>query len=252
MAGNEGRLPAQSTKVLHAAFVGAYAPQSASDDSLDHAIDRWVEQQNKVSRFLAPLCVDNDELCNHYRELEAQARDVAISARVAVQAPQYDRDAPLRRLTELQGNYDAAANAWVGELTAQFSAETKHQQHMLLLWAFTRPHSTYPDSCDRPPLNDQPQTFPPRKIHCRDDVGRIVRGHGEDTRREAPGVDPAQRLRESRLLADKVRISQPVEQRHAGRTCRKVHAVAKRRTHRHQSAANGSVERAVATPPSPP
>jgi PAS domain S-box-containing protein len=130
-----GRLPAQSIEVMHAAFVRAYAPQTAVDHSVDRAIDAWVAQYDRVAQPLAQLCTGDDVLCRHFHTLEAQMLAVAASARAAAQAPLAERDAALGRLTSLQGEYGTGAQAWVDELAAHFRTETTTQRHMFIWWA---------------------------------------------------------------------------------------------------------------------
>src|ERR1700736_3044759 len=119
MAGIAGRLSGESTEVMHAAFVRAYAPRTASDDIVDRAIDDWLAQQAKVARLLVRLCAGDDALCVHFQAVDAQMLGVAASARAAARAPLAERPAALDRLTALQGNYPTAANAWVDELAAR-------------------------------------------------------------------------------------------------------------------------------------
>jgi len=111
-------------KFARAAFARVYAPQTAAD-LVDRSIDDWLAQQAKVARLLARVCAGGDALCIHFHALDAQMLAVAASARAAAQAPLADRAAALGRLAALQGNYLAAANVWVDELTAHFTAETK-------------------------------------------------------------------------------------------------------------------------------
>ena len=138
MAGSAGRLPGLSAEVVHAAFVRAYAPQTAADDIVDRAIGNWRAQHAKVARLLAQVCAGDDAPCVRFRALEAQMLTVAASARLAAAAPLADRTAALGRLAALQGEYLTAANAWVDELAERFTAETKTQQRMLLLWAIAQ------------------------------------------------------------------------------------------------------------------
>jgi PAS domain S-box-containing protein len=133
MVGIAGRLPGHSAEVMHAAFVRVYAPQTAADDIVDRAIAEWVAQHAKVSELLARVCAGDDALCTDFSGLEAQMLAVAESARAAAGAPPADRTAALGHLTELHGIYAAAADTWVDELAARFTAETKAQQHKLLL-----------------------------------------------------------------------------------------------------------------------
>ena len=134
MASVAGRLSGQSTEVAHAAFVHAYAPQTAADDVVERAIANWLAQQADMARRLARICAGDDALCAHYHALDARVLAVAASARAAARAPLAERTAALDRLAAQQGNYMAAANAWVDELAARFTAETTAQQHTLLLW----------------------------------------------------------------------------------------------------------------------
>jgi hypothetical protein len=76
-----GRLPGQSTEVMHAAFVRVYAPQTATDDSVDRAIGIWIAQNAKVAQLLARVCAGEDALCLRFHTLEAQMLIVAASAR---------------------------------------------------------------------------------------------------------------------------------------------------------------------------
>ena len=154
MAGIAGRLPGLSAEVTHAVFVRVYAPQSAVDDMdvappsgvqvgrtadlVERAIGNWRAQHAKVARLLAPICAPGDALCAHFHTLDTKMLALAASARTAARAPPADRTAALRRLAELQGNYFTAADAWVDELTARFTAETRTQQHTLLLWALAQ------------------------------------------------------------------------------------------------------------------
>src|SRR5882724_4945863 len=130
-----GRLPGQSADVTHAVFVRVYAPQTAADDIVDRSIQVWLAQHAKVARLLAQACAGGDVLCVRFHTLDARMLAVAASARAAARAPPADRTAALDRLAALQGSYLNAADEWVDELVARFSAETKTQQHMLLLWA---------------------------------------------------------------------------------------------------------------------
>ncbi len=134
MAGVAGRLPGQSTEVAHAVFVRVYAPQTAAD-LVERSIADWRAQHAAVAQLLARVCAGGDALCVHFHTLDEQMLEVVASARTAARAPVADRTAALGRLAALQGNYFTAANAWVDELVARFTAETKTQQHMLLLWA---------------------------------------------------------------------------------------------------------------------
>jgi two-component system, sensor histidine kinase and response regulator len=134
IAGAAGRLSGQSTEVAHAAFVRVYAPQTAPDDIVERAIDDWLAQQAEVARRLARICAGDDALCVHFHALDARVLAVAASARAAARAPLAERPAALDRLAAQQGNYMTAANAWVDELAARFTAETTAQQHTLLLW----------------------------------------------------------------------------------------------------------------------
>jgi two-component system, sensor histidine kinase and response regulator len=138
MAGIAGRLSGQSTEVTHAAFVRVYAPQTATDDIVDRAIGNWLAQHAKVERLLLRLCAGDDALCVHFHTLDAQMRAVAASAQAAARAPLADRTVALDRLAALEVSYTSAANAWVDELAARFTAETKAQQHTLLLWAIAQ------------------------------------------------------------------------------------------------------------------
>jgi len=63
---------------------------------------------------------------------------IAASARVAAASPPAERSAAFGRLAALQNGYAATANAWVDELAAHFTAETKSQQRTLLLWAIAQ------------------------------------------------------------------------------------------------------------------
>jgi hypothetical protein len=60
MGGIAGRLSGQSTEVKHAAFVRAYAPQTAADDIVDRAIGTWSAQHAEVMRLLARVCAGDD------------------------------------------------------------------------------------------------------------------------------------------------------------------------------------------------
>jgi two-component system, sensor histidine kinase and response regulator len=138
MAGVAGRLPGQSTEVAHAVFVRVYAPQTAADDMVERSIADWRAQHAAVARLLAPVCAGGDALCVHFHTLDEQMLEVVAGARTAARAPLADRTAALGRLAALQSNYLTAANVWVDELVARFTAETKTQQHMLLLWALAQ------------------------------------------------------------------------------------------------------------------
>jgi two-component system, sensor histidine kinase and response regulator len=138
MVGIGARLAGQSAEVAHAAFVRAYAPQTASGDILDRAIGTWTAEHAKAAQILAPVCTGEDALCAHLHALEVQMRAVAAAARAAAQAPSGDRTAALGRLTALQGGYSAAANTWVQELTTLFKAQTGAQQHSLLMLAIVQ------------------------------------------------------------------------------------------------------------------
>jgi len=138
MVGVAGRLPGQSAEVAHAAFVRVYAPQTAADDIVERAVGDWLAQHAKVARLLQQVCAGGDALCVHFHTLDAQMLGIAASARVAAAAPPAERGAALGRLAALQGGYATAANAWVDELAARFTAETKAQQRMLILLAIAQ------------------------------------------------------------------------------------------------------------------
>jgi PAS domain S-box-containing protein len=138
MARTAGLLADRSTEVMHAAFVLAYAPQTASGDILGQAIDRWSVQNAITAQMLASLCHGDDALYSHFRALDAQMIAVAAHARSAATAAGAERTAAFTRLGELHGRYTTAANAWVAELTARFAAQIRAQQHTLLLWAFAQ------------------------------------------------------------------------------------------------------------------
>ena len=135
IVGVAGRLRGQSTEVLHAAFLGAFAPEMTSGDGTDRALENWAAQQARVAQLLPRVCADVDALCRHFHTLEEQMFTVAASARAAAAAGPADRGAALGRLTVLQGKYITAAQAWVEELAANLAEETRAQQHKLLLWA---------------------------------------------------------------------------------------------------------------------
>src|SRR5258707_14401616 len=104
MVGLAGRLAGQSAEVAHAAFVRAYAPQTASGDIVDRAIGNWLAQHAKVARLLAQVCAGDDAPCVHFRTLDAQMLSVAASARTGAGAPVADRSAALGRLPGLHSD----------------------------------------------------------------------------------------------------------------------------------------------------
>jgi len=163
MAGIAGRLTGRSIEVTHAVFVRVYAPQTAAADIVlgaarlapngaapsgvqvgrtadlvERSIEDWLAQHAEVARLLAQVCAGGDALCAHFHALDGEMLAVAASARAAARAPPADRTAALGRLAAVQGTYLAAANAWVDELAARFTAETKTQWHTLLLWALAQ------------------------------------------------------------------------------------------------------------------
>ena len=138
MVGVAGRLPGQSAEVAHAAFVRVYAPQSAPDDILERKVENWLAQHAKAAQHLEQVCTGGDPLCVHFRALGTRMLAVAAGARAAVAAPPAERSAAFGRLAALQGDYAAGADAWVDELAAHFTQETKSQQRMLLLWAIAQ------------------------------------------------------------------------------------------------------------------
>jgi len=138
MVGVAGRLPGQSAEVAHAAFVRVYAPQTAADDIVERAVGNWFAQHAKAARTLEQVCAGGDPLCVHFHTLGAQMLSIAASARVAAAAPPGERSAAFGRLAALQAGYTTAANAWVDELAAHFTEETKSQQRMLLLLAIAQ------------------------------------------------------------------------------------------------------------------
>src|SRR5882672_10496952 len=138
MAGIAGRLTGRSIEVTHAVFVRVYAPQTAAADLVERSIEDWLAQHAEVARLLAQVCAGGDALCAHFHALDGEMLAVAASARAAARAPPADRTAALGRLAAVQGTYLAAANAWVDELAARFTAETKTQWHTLLLWALAQ------------------------------------------------------------------------------------------------------------------
>ena len=135
IAGIAGGLSGQATGVMHAAFVRAYAPQTAAGDSVDRAIEDWLAQQARVQRLLAQVCAGDDALCIHFRALDARMLAVAASARAAARASLTERTAALERLAALHDGYIAAADVWVDELGARFITQTEAQQRTLLVWA---------------------------------------------------------------------------------------------------------------------
>ena len=137
-----GLLRAQSTEVMHAAFVRVYTPETAPADGLETLIAAWTAQHAEVAGLMGGACAGHEVLCGHFRLLESQMLDIAASARAAVQAPQGGRAAALERLTAQQLRYGTAAQAWVGELAAQFAADTKAQRHTLRMWAIAQVFAT--------------------------------------------------------------------------------------------------------------
>ena len=138
IVGIGARLPGDSAQAAHAAFVRAYAPQTAGEDILDRAIGTWAAQHAEAARMLAPVCAGEDALCAHLHALQGRMLDVAAAAREAAQAPSAARTAALERLMALQSGYSTAAETWVGELTARFKAQTGAQQHSLLMLAIVQ------------------------------------------------------------------------------------------------------------------
>ncbi len=163
MAGIAGRLTGRSIEVTHAVFVRVYAPQTAAADIVlgaarlapngaapsgvqvgrtadlvDRSIEDWLAQHAEVARLLAQVCAGGDALCAHFHALDGEMLAVAASARAAARAPPADRTAALGRLAAVHGTYLAAANAWVDELAARFTTETKTQWHTLRLWALAQ------------------------------------------------------------------------------------------------------------------
>ncbi len=137
-----GQLRSQSTDVMHAAFVRAYASEASSADRVEATIGTWVAQHAAVARLLTPACAGDAALCMNFQALEAQMHDVVASARTAVQAPPNGRAAALDVLTTRQSQYAAAAQAWVGELASQFAADTRAQRQTLRLWALAQVFAT--------------------------------------------------------------------------------------------------------------
>jgi signal transduction histidine kinase/ActR/RegA family two-component response regulator len=130
-----GRLPGQSTEVIHAAFVAAYAPKTAADGGVDGAIGAWVALHAKAAQLLHQACTAEDFPCQRFGTLEARMRAVAASARAAAQALPADRAAAIDRLMAVQADYMTAAKAWVEDTAAHFNADAKTQLNTLLLWA---------------------------------------------------------------------------------------------------------------------
>lgn len=133
-----GQLPARSADVMHAAFVRAYAPETAADDAIERSIDPWIAQNAKVTQLLTLVCVREDVLCLHFRGLEERMVAVAASARRAARAPTAERTAALGRLEALQNGYRTASQGWVDELAGRLTAETLAQQHTVLLWTIAQ------------------------------------------------------------------------------------------------------------------
>jgi len=137
-----GQLRSQSTDVMHAAFVRAYAPQAPGADRVEATIVIWTAQHAAVARLLSPACAGEAALCRSFQALEAQMRDVVASARAAAQAPPNGRAAALELLALRQSQYAVAAQAWVGELASQFAADTRAQRHTLRMWALAQVFAT--------------------------------------------------------------------------------------------------------------
>jgi signal transduction histidine kinase/CheY-like chemotaxis protein len=133
-----GLLREQSTQVMHAAFVAAYAPQMAADRGVEGAIGTWVTQHAAVARLLAPACAAQDALCTRFHGLESQMLDLSAQARAAVRAPPAGRADALEQLTRLQAAYGTAAGTWVEDLATRFAADTKSQRQTLRLWALAQ------------------------------------------------------------------------------------------------------------------
>jgi two-component system, sensor histidine kinase and response regulator len=135
MVSTAGRLRGQSAEVVLPAFAGALSPQLVTTGDLESAIARWVEQHEKVERFLGRVCHDDDPLCRDFQLLEARMRETASAARAAARAPAEERVAALARLQALRRAHFDAAKEWVAGLAARFSAEAAAQQSGLLRWA---------------------------------------------------------------------------------------------------------------------
>src|SRR5277367_3149963 len=123
-----GRLAGQSTEVIHAAFVRAYAPETQGGDGVDRAIGAWAAQHAKVAQLLARACDSEESHCLPLQALEAQMLTVAVSARAVASAPLAERPAALERLASLQAGYNTAAKAWVDELATRFAADSMAQR----------------------------------------------------------------------------------------------------------------------------
>jgi signal transduction histidine kinase/ActR/RegA family two-component response regulator len=130
-----GRLPGQSTEIMHAAFVAAYAPKTAAEGGVDRAIGAWIALHARVAQLLRQACTAEDSPYLGFGTLEAQMRAVAANARAAAQAPPADRPAAIDRLRAVQVEYMTAAKAWVEDTAARFNADAKTQLNTLLLWA---------------------------------------------------------------------------------------------------------------------
>ncbi len=132
-----GRLRGLSTEVVHAAALKALAPSVATDLELERSITAWVDQHDKVERFLHNVCGAGDPLCVKFATLRENMRAVVRSARTAVVASPSDRNAVLAHMEMLRGDYLSAAKAWVAELTDRFAAEATAQQLQLLRWTIS-------------------------------------------------------------------------------------------------------------------
>ena len=132
------QLPARSADVMHAAFVRAYAPETAADDAIERSIGVMVAQNAEVARLLTLVCVREDVLSVHFRGLEARMLAVAASARLAARAPATERTAALSRLEALQDGYRTASQGWVDDLAGRLTTDTLTQQHDVLLWAIAQ------------------------------------------------------------------------------------------------------------------
>ena len=132
------QLPARSADVMHAAFVHAYAPETAAVDTIERSIGAWVAQDAKVAQLLTLVCGGKDALCLHFRDLETRMLTVAASAKLAARAPAGERTEALNRLDTVQDEYRTASQGWVDELAGRLTNDTLVQQHTVLLWAIAQ------------------------------------------------------------------------------------------------------------------
>jgi PAS domain S-box-containing protein len=132
------QLPARSGDVMHAAFMRAYAPESANDAGVERSIDPWIAQHAQVTQLLALVCRREDALCRDFQGLEPRMLAVAAAARLTARAPVSERLGAFTRLEALQDDYRTTSQEWVDALAGRLTADTLTQQHTVLLWAIAQ------------------------------------------------------------------------------------------------------------------